>query len=514
MSSAPRSSNRPSGSMSRQLAKTGLLSAGILLVAALLLIVNYFGWKYHKRFDWTSTALYSLSEKSEKVLKSIDRDVEVVVLLSPQKQQALFGPTRELLDRYAAASRRLKVRYVDPERNPVEAQQLARRFGLENASVVFEAGDTKKVVDAGDLAEYDYSSMSFGGQPTLSAFKGEQLFTNALIQLGQTRQPKIRFTTGHGEASLDGADERGLSSLRELLKGDGFAVESWTSLGQPSVPEDTDLLVIAGPQANFVEPEIAAIGAYLDRGGRLLALLDPVLSRTGTGLVASGLEPLLAKHGVRVDDDIVVDPSNPLPMYGAGTLFSNSYGNHPIVEPLSRQSLPMLVSLARSVRPMDGPAGSKVTQLLETTPAGWGETNLTALDRVNKDDADLSGPLSLAVAVGGPSKPPVPTDDDVPAPSPVPDDPKAPRLVVFGDSDLATNQFWNVNVGNANAIANAVNWLVERKDLIAIPPKKTEQTHLTLTGSQLWNVWILILGVLPGLAIAAAIVVRMRRRRR
>src|SRR6185295_4094107 len=319
--------------------------------------------------DWTSTALYSLSEKSEKVLKGLDRDVQIVVLLSPQKQQGLFGPTRELLDRYAAASRRLKVRYVDPERNPVEAQQLARQFGLENASVVFISGETKKIVDSGDLAEYDYSSMGMGGgQPTLAAFKGEQKFTNALIQIGQTREPKIRFTTGQGEASLDGLEERGLSSLRELLKGDGYGVEEWASLGPAAVRADTDLVVIAGPPANFVAPEIDAIGAYLDRGGRLLAMLDPVLARTSPGLVGTGLEPLLAKYGVQVDNDIVVDPSNPLPMFGAETLFSNVYGQHPIVEPLSRQSLPMLVSLARSVRAASGPAGAKVTELLKTTP--------------------------------------------------------------------------------------------------------------------------------------------------
>ncbi len=500
----------------RQLTKTGLLSAGILLVAALLLIVNYFGWKYHQRFDWTKTALYSLSEKSEKVLAGLDRDVEVVVLLSPQQQQGLYGPTHELLERYEAASRRLKVRFVDPERNPVEAQQLARQLGVENASVIFRSGETQKIVDAGDLAEFDYSSMGMGGPPKLAAFKGEQMFTNALIQLGQTRQPNVRFTTGHGEVPLDSAEGRSLSSLRELLKGDGFAVEEWASLGQAAVPADTDLLVIAGPTANFVEPEVAAIDAYVQSGGRLLALLDPVLARTGAGLVASGLEPMLAKYGVQVDGDIVVDPSNPLPMFGAETLFSNAYGDHPIVEPLARQSLPMLVSLARSVRAVEGPAGSKVTELLRTSGAGWGETDLAALDKVGKDERDLAGPLALGVAVGGEAKPPPPVDDDMPAPPPAPaaEDPKAPRLVVFGDSDLATNQYWNVNVGNATAIANAVNWLVERKDLIAIPPKKTEQAHLSLTSGQLRMVYLLVLGLLPGLAIAAAIGVRMRRRRR
>src|SRR6185436_9934288 len=186
-------------------------------------------------------------------------------------------------------------------------------------------------------------------------------------------------------------------------------------------------LVIAGPTANFVAPEIDAIGAYLARGGRLLAMLDPVLGRTSPGLVSTGLEPLLAKYGVQVDNDIVVDPSNPLPMFGAETLFSNVYGQHQIVEPLSRQSLPMLVSLARSVRAAAGPAGAKATELLKTTPAGWGETNFAALDKVGKDEADLQEPLSLGVAVDGDAKPPTPADDDMPAPPAPADDPKAPR---------------------------------------------------------------------------------------
>ncbi|HXU44191.1 MAG TPA: GldG family protein [Thermoanaerobaculia bacterium] len=508
--------------MNRQLTKTGILSAGILLVALLLGIANYFGWKYHGRFDWTTTKLYSLSEQTDKVLAGLDRDVDVAVLLSPEQQQSLYGPTRELLDRYAAASRHLKVRYVDPEKNPVEAQQLARKYQLSNASVILSVGADKKIVDAGDLAEFDYSSMGMGAPPKMSAFKGEQMFTNALIQLGQAKKSKILFTSGHGEASLDSAEGRGLSGLRELLAGDGFDVEEWASLGKAAVPDDTDLLVIAGPTANFVQPELDAIGAYLDRGahgaghgGRLLVFLDPVLAHTGSGLVATGLEGLLAKYGIKVDDDIVVDPSNPLPSFGAETLFSNSYGNHPIVEPLARQNLPLLVSLARSVRAETGPAGAGVTELARTTGQGWGETNLAALDKVGKDDKDVAGPVGLAVAVGGPIKPPPPPEDsEAPPPPAAPDDPKKPRLVVFGDSDLATNQYWNASVGNSTLIGNAVNWLVERKDLIAIAPKKTEQARLTLTAAQLRNVYLLVLGLLPGAAIALAVWVRIRRRRR
>src|SRR5262245_15338764 len=356
--------------------------------------------------------------------------------------------------------------------------------------------------------------MAMGAPPKVSAFKGEQMFTNALIQLGQARQPKIQFTSGHGEAALDGLEGRGLSALRDLLKGDGFVSEEWASLGKPAIPDGTDLVVIAGPTGNFVQPELDALGAYLDRGGRLLALLDPVLARTGSGLVPTGLEGLLARYGVEVDPDIVVDPSNPLPMFGAETVFTNSYGSHEIVEPLARQNLPVLVSLARSVRPAAGAAGSKVTELVRTSAAAWGETDLAALPHVGQADRDHAGPIALAVAVGGEVKPPPPPDPDMPPPPPAAEDPKAPRLVVFGDSDLATNQYWNASVGNSTAIANAVNWLVERKDLIAIPPKATEQARLSLTGGQLRIVYLIVLGLLPALAVALAVAVRLPRRPR
>ncbi|HEY4591385.1 MAG TPA: Gldg family protein, partial [Thermoanaerobaculia bacterium] len=83
----------------RRLVKTGTLSAGVLLLAALLVIVNYFGWKYYKRFDWTSSQLYSLSDKTRNVLKGLNKDVDFIVFMSPDQQRDLYQPTNELLQR-------------------------------------------------------------------------------------------------------------------------------------------------------------------------------------------------------------------------------------------------------------------------------------------------------------------------------------------------------------------------------------------------------------------------------
>ena len=87
------------------------------------------------------------------------------------------------------------------------------------------------------------------------------------------------------------------------------------------------------------------------------------------------------------------------------------------------------------------------------------------------------------------------------------------RLVVFGDSDFATNQLIQANSPNQILLSNALNWLVAREALLAIPPRKTEQVRLNLTQDQGYTVYAIALLLLPALAAVAGIVVWSRRRR-
>jgi ABC-type uncharacterized transport system involved in gliding motility auxiliary subunit len=482
----------------RVLVRTGTLSAAVLLVAALLLIANYFGWKYNKRFDWTGSQLYSLSEKTRNVLRELDKDAQFVVFITPQ-QADVYEPTKELLARYDAASPRVSVRFVDAERNPVEAQQLIQQYGVTSTGVVVVSGEDRRMIDSGELAELDFSSMQVTGQPEMTGFKGEQLFTSALLQLSEGRKPRILFTTGHGERSLDDQGPRGLAQAQQILGTDNFEIEEWASLGKAAVPEGTDLVVIAGPTASFVKPELDALTAWLGRGGRLLVLLDPTLgAAAGSGLVPTGLEPWLAGYGVQAGQNIVVDPTNPLPFFGPETIVVQDYGDQPVVKPLADGNLPVLLSLARSVGGGEAP-GYQVTELARTSPEGWGENNLANLQDVRRDGSDLAGPVPLGVAVTG--------GDTAGGGRPV-------RLVVFGDSDFASNQLLEANVANSVLLSNALNWLVEREALLGIPPKKTEQVRLTLTSQEIRTIYLLALVVLPSLAVIGGIVTYTRRRKR
>src|SRR5664280_513779 len=187
-------------------------TAGIVLAVALVGMVNWLGYRHYSRGDWTSSKLYTLSEKSLNVLKGLTKDVRVVVMTP---STPLFSETKELLDRYQAASPKIKVEFIDPERDPLRTKALAQEFGVSTANTaVFYSEGSKKYVTSDQLAEYDYSGMQTGQAPKLKGFKGEEQFTSAILGVVNPKVPKIYFSTGHDEHDPDGTDANGYSQLR------------------------------------------------------------------------------------------------------------------------------------------------------------------------------------------------------------------------------------------------------------------------------------------------------------
>jgi ABC-type uncharacterized transport system involved in gliding motility auxiliary subunit len=235
---------------------------------------------------------------------------------------------------------------------------------------------------------------------------------------------------------------------------------------------------------------------------------------------------LLAEFGVRVGSDIVVDPDGAVPFYGAETFFADSFGVHPVTDGLSQAQLPVIFPLARSVGIGDDVEGFTVTELVKTSDAGWGETDLANLDRVERQDSDLAGPVPLAVAVSVPAGGAVAEEEPFPAiadgesegdaadssVSAAGDAAQSMRLLVVGNSEFVTNAHL-ANVGNAPFLTNTMNWLVRRESLLSIPPKKPEQVRLSLTRGEMSSITWLVLLIMPAAAVAAGVGIHLRRRR-
>src|SRR5690606_37271293 len=102
-----------------------------------------------------------------------------------------------------------------------------------------------------------------------------------------------------------GDELTGYLDFHSLLRQNGVEVVGLNLTGTATVPNDCDLLIIAGPRA-ISEPELEKISQYLDEGGRMFVLfnskfIDP----------RAGLENILANNwGVAATPEIVFDPAN------------------------------------------------------------------------------------------------------------------------------------------------------------------------------------------------------------
>jgi len=128
----------------------------VVLAVALTLMVNWISARQWARADWTSSSIYTLSEKSENIVSDLDEDIRVIVFMTPAS--SMFDQVHELLDRYQAASDLIDVEYIDPDKEPLKTRQLAEQFGVSVAdTVVFVYGDRTKYVTSDQMAEMDYS---------------------------------------------------------------------------------------------------------------------------------------------------------------------------------------------------------------------------------------------------------------------------------------------------------------------------------------------------------------------
>ena len=460
-----------------------LAAASILVVFGILVAINYLSTRHNKRWDLTAARQFSLSDQTKKVLQDLKEPVKIRVFARSDE----FQRFRDRLDEYTYQSKQVTAEYIDPEKRPGLAQQLG--------------------VTALNTVVFEYK-----GRNEKVSSEAEQELTNGLIKVIQGRQPKLYFTQGHGEKDTVTADRGGYSAINTGLTSGNFVVEKTILAQQGKVPDDADVVIVAGPKTDFLAPEIDALKAYLAKGGKLLVMLDPVLKADQPQPAA--LQGLLKEWGIDADNDIVLDVSGMGRLLGTdeSVPVAASYPPHPITENFQ---LMTAYPLARSMTPVEGGVNGHTAQrLIETSRNSWGEMNLKSLtggQPAKMDDDDKKGPVALGAAVSAPAAsapPPPPPADGKPADAPKPAE---TRLVAIGDSDFASNGALGVS-GNRDLFLNAVNWLAQQENLIAIRPRDPEDRRITLTADQERLIFFLTVLIVPGLVLLAGVQTWWRRR--
>jgi ABC-type uncharacterized transport system involved in gliding motility auxiliary subunit len=319
----------------------------------------------------------------------------------------------------------------------------------------------------------------------------EQGITNALIRVLK-QQSEVYFVQGHGEHDPDATDAEGYAELKKALGSEDTEVKALPLIQNPQIPLDANLVVIAGPQHDYLPPEVDALTKYLAAGGRLLMFLD-------AGVDLPNLGKLLSENNVTVQNDLVIDQNPIAQMFGTqpDMPLIIKYGNSPITQPLQRSAT--LFPLTRSFQiGKEYKSGITAESLCETTAQSSGVQNWNPSIREIRlrPGSDLKGPFTVAVSInlsssGGEGK----ADG---------------RVVALGTSLVAANRFINFQ-GNRDLVLNMVDWLTSNESMMSIRPKPPSAQHLNLTASQMNSILLRLIAV-PIVIIAAGIIVWWGRR--
>jgi hypothetical protein len=470
---------------------------GIMLLAVVLVLANYVSARHYRRLDWTRTKVYALSDKTIQTLRGLKSELRVTAVEIPDAAVTagdVYGAVREVLDRFQAQSRMVKVEFLDPIRDPERAKILLAKYRITNFDVqtgvvVFDNGTQSKYVTQDEIVEYEAAPMGRGRK--MKAFKGEAAFLAAIMTISE-KQRTVCFVKGHLEGDIESFERTGYSTLSDELRRDAFKTRAIEDLAKGGVPADCDAVVVAGPQRAWLQPEVDALEAYLARGGRAVLLLGPVFDWGAKAFKRSGLEELVEKRGIKLGQNIVMDPKRMAPM-GRLLWKSDSYADHPITARMT--GAPTSWPLAREVRAGGAPG---VKDLVTTSTEGWGETNLGSFD------ADAEPRFDASTDVKGP----------VPVAAAAEDKARGTRLVVFGSSAFVSNAILDLEADfNRDLFVNSVAWAVGREQAgLGVAPKATEHIKLSITGSQLWTIGLIAVLLMPlGAALLGASVWWLRR---
>lgn len=435
----------------------------VVLLLGIIGLVEAMSYRHNARLDLTENRRHSLAPQTIEVLKTLKSDVNAVAFFrsdQPGKRVA-----EDLLKQYARfGGGRFSWKVVDPDREP----GLAKRYAIESyGTIVLETKErSEKVQDA-----------------------EEEKLTNGLVKLTREGKRVVYVLQGHGERELGNTDRPGFSEAKAAMERANYEVKPLVLARQDKVPDDAAVVVLPGPRTELLPPELDALDKYLTGNGKLLAMLDPGIVG---GVQVEGIKRLLNRYGFELGDNLVIELNPVGRMFGIGpeVPIVQQYEGHPITRDLA--GITTLFPVTRSVgSAKTPPTGVSVQPLARTSPESWGETDRASLQagQVKPDPNDPKGPLSVAA---------VATRDKA-------------RLVVVGTSNLAANQFINLQ-GNRDFFLNTVSWLAEQEDLLSIRPKDSKQSPIFLTSQQAQMVFLVPVVFVPGLVLVGGVLTFMRRR--
>jgi ABC-type uncharacterized transport system involved in gliding motility auxiliary subunit len=442
----------------------------LLFLVLFLTVIGLLAWlshRYNFESDWTATGRHTLSNTSVTVLSRIEGPVQITAFARKQLQPVI----EEFIARYQKHKPDITLVFVNPDIEPDKTRAMG--ISVEGELVISYQGRSEHVTNP-----------------------NEETITNSLQRLLRSQEKKLVFLGGHGERRPDSEANHDYGAFIRYLDSKGIKAITLNLNEQPAIPVDTAVLVIAGPQIEYLSGEVELIRTYLKHGGNLLWLHDP-------GKLYN-LDTLAADLQIRFVNGVIVDPTTQLlgisdPSFALVT----RYSEHPITHNFSFMTL---FPRASGIE-FTGHDEWTTTPFLQTVDRSWAETGLMQGVVEFNAGQDILGPLAIGMTLTRPVPATEATQDTSPQQTP------EQRVVVVGDGDFLSNAYLG-NQGNQDLAYNIINWLSHDDNFIAIPARTAPDIELTMSETA-WSVLgLFFLVVLPLLLLASGVTIWLRRRKR
>lgn len=483
---------------------------GMLLFVVIVVLSNILGTRIPGRIDLTQERLFTLTDATKNTLTSLQDVINVTVYRSeelPAQFQPKLREVADMLRDYATTSNNnVIVTYKDPADDPQIAQEAAS-LGIQQMQFNV-IGDEELQLKNGYLGlAVDYAGVN-EVIPFIENTAGlEYQLTSFIKKLTTADKKKVGFLAGHGEKTTENEYQYlGLELENQYILETVTLDEKNTT-----IPDDIDVLVIAGTTGTYTETQLQTILSYAEAGNALFVLYDALQANTQT-LTAdpnqSNAVDILKEYGIEVTPGIVYDlRSNETVNFGGG-MFSvllpypfwvvaqATPGSSTISSRIDQIMLPWTNPLSLDDSKIAGNGLTSEVLLSTTSSGGYQSDSVNLSPEQTFSQSDLKV-LPLAVGLtGGQSS-----------------STEVLRMIVVGDSDFLSNNYVQNSPQNLAFGMEAISWLAQEDSLAEIQVKQKVERKLVFedaTQQTLIRYGSMALGVLVPLALGVFIMQRRR----
>lgn len=447
------------------------LLIAVALIVGILAAINWLSFHFFIRQDLTAGGLYSVSPATKRIVKNLPDVVNVKVYFS-KNLPSQFMPVRQqlmdILSDYHGYSANFKVEYLDPKDG-----QEAEAAGIPKLQFNDYRQDKLEVVAGYMGLVINYHDQS-EVMPVVQDTANFEYDLSSRLKKLTSPMPAIGFVSGYGSAELTGQMQ---GANQELSK--TYDLRSLNLNNK--IPDDIKTLVLAAPKANLAEGELKKIDEFLMKGNSVIFLVDGVNVSPDMRASANKINLLdwLAKYGIRINNNLVVDASAGVVSFSQGIVsFALPYPywprlvnknfdqNNPLVAGLEGVVLPFVSSIDVDQSKIDPSAKisylAKSSQQALTEDKDW---NLQPNRQFNL--TKNSKQYNLAVSVSGKIKSAY--DDQTTDNG---------RIFVVGDGDFMQDDYLGGNGVNLVFLQNIFDGAGLDSDLAGIRSKRLASRSL------------------------------------